>query len=78
MVGEKGLSPEAVDRIGEYVQLHGEHCGVEPLALFLQAGQAGPATQGCKAHTRLAGPFVAGAAALADLRHGSLPQVAWS
>ncbi|XP_073212193.1 histidine--tRNA ligase, cytoplasmic-like isoform X5 [Lepidochelys kempii] len=23
MVGEKGLSPEAVDRIGEYVQLHG-------------------------------------------------------
>ncbi|XP_074987510.1 histidine--tRNA ligase, cytoplasmic isoform X4 [Caretta caretta] len=23
MVGEKGLSPEAVDRIGEYIQLHG-------------------------------------------------------
>ncbi|KGL97814.1 Histidine--tRNA ligase, cytoplasmic, partial [Charadrius vociferus] len=57
MVGEEGLSPEAADRIGEYVQLHGEHCGVEPLASFLQAGQAGPVTQGCKVHTQLAGPF---------------------
>ncbi|KAF1642474.1 Histidine--tRNA ligase, cytoplasmic, partial [Eudyptes chrysocome] len=34
MVGEKGLSPEAADHIGEYVQLHGEHCGVEPVALI--------------------------------------------
>lgn len=34
MVGEKGLSPEAADHIGEYVQLHGEHRGVEPLASF--------------------------------------------
>nr|XP_031361924.1 histidine--tRNA ligase, cytoplasmic [Lonchura striata domestica] len=34
MVAEKGLSPEAADRIGEYVQLHGEHHGVVPLALF--------------------------------------------
>ncbi|NXF12972.1 SYHC protein, partial [Smithornis capensis] len=32
MVGEKGLSPEAADRIGEYVQLHGEHHGVGPWA----------------------------------------------
>lgn len=35
MVGEKGLSPEAADRIGEYVQLHGEHGGME--SLFLPA-----------------------------------------
>lgn len=33
MVGEKGLSPEAADRIGEYVQLHGEHGGMEPLSI---------------------------------------------
>lgn len=39
MVGEKGLSPEAADRIGEYVQLHGEHGGVQPLALFPWARQ---------------------------------------
>ncbi|KFQ48968.1 Histidine--tRNA ligase, cytoplasmic, partial [Nestor notabilis] len=38
MVGEKGLSPEAADHVGEYVQLHGEHCGVEPLALLFQEG----------------------------------------
>ena len=49
MVGEKGLSPEAADHIGEYVQLHGEHCAVKPLALFFQARQGGPATEGCKA-----------------------------
>ncbi|KFP89972.1 Histidine--tRNA ligase, cytoplasmic, partial [Apaloderma vittatum] len=48
MVGEKGLSPEAADRIGDYVQLHGEHCGVEPLASFCQARQGGPAAEGCK------------------------------
>ncbi|XP_009070148.1 PREDICTED: histidine--tRNA ligase, cytoplasmic-like, partial [Acanthisitta chloris] len=41
MVGEKGLSPEAADRIGEYVQLHGEHDGVEALALFFQTEQGG-------------------------------------
>jgi len=35
MVGEKGLSPEAADRIGEYVQLHGEHGGIQPLPSFL-------------------------------------------
>lgn len=45
MVGEKGLSPEAADRIGEYVQLHGEHHGVVPLALFW-AGDGR-----CRAHT---------------------------
>ncbi|XP_066184999.1 histidine--tRNA ligase, cytoplasmic-like [Sylvia atricapilla] len=33
MVGEKGLSPEAVDRIGEYVQLHG---GLELIERLLQ------------------------------------------
>lgn len=47
MVGEKGLSPEAADHIGEYVQLHGEHCGVEPLALLFQARQRGLRTQRC-------------------------------
>ncbi|KAK4814762.1 hypothetical protein QYF61_026739 [Mycteria americana] len=49
MVGEKGLSPEAADHIGEYVQLHGEHRGVEPLALFFQARQGGPAMERHKA-----------------------------
>ncbi|KAK4814763.1 hypothetical protein QYF61_026740 [Mycteria americana] len=49
MVGEKGLSPEAADHIGEYVQLHGEHRGVEPLALFFQARQGGPAMKRHKA-----------------------------
>lgn len=72
MVGEKGLSPEAADRIGEYVQLHGEHHGVVPLALFW-AGDGR-----CRAHTRLAGATVAGAAALALLRHGWSPQVGWT
>ncbi|XP_058704316.1 histidine--tRNA ligase, cytoplasmic-like isoform X3 [Poecile atricapillus] len=33
MVGEKGLSPEAADRIGEYVQLHG---GLELIERLLQ------------------------------------------
>ncbi|XP_023801628.1 histidine--tRNA ligase, cytoplasmic [Cyanistes caeruleus] len=33
MVGEKGLSPEAADRIGEYVQLHG---GLELIEWLLQ------------------------------------------
>ncbi|XP_064244456.1 histidine--tRNA ligase, cytoplasmic-like [Passer domesticus] len=33
MVGEKGLSPEAADRIGEYVQLHG---GLELIEQLLQ------------------------------------------
>lgn len=47
MVGEKGLSPEAADRIGEYVQLHGEHHRVVPLALFW-AGDGR-----CRAHTWL-------------------------
>ncbi|XP_017594157.1 PREDICTED: histidine--tRNA ligase, cytoplasmic [Corvus brachyrhynchos] len=47
MVGEKGLSPEAADRIGEYVQLHGEHHGLVPLALFW-AGDGR-----CRAHARL-------------------------
>lgn len=78
MVGEKGLSPEAADHIGEYVQLHGEHCGVKPLFSFFQARQRGPATEGCRAHTWLAGPIVAGIAALADVRNGSFPQVAWT
>lgn len=50
MVGEKGLSPEAADHIGEYVQLHGEHCGVKPLFSFFQARQRGPAMEGCRAH----------------------------
>ncbi|NXV53178.1 SYHC protein, partial [Uria aalge] len=59
MVGEKGLSHEAADRIGEYVQLHGEHLGGQALGLVLP-GRAGPVTQGCKAHTRLARPIVAG------------------
>ncbi|XP_015731614.1 histidine--tRNA ligase, cytoplasmic-like isoform X1 [Coturnix japonica] len=33
MVGEKGLSPEAVDRVGEYVQLHG---GMDLIEQLLQ------------------------------------------
>ncbi|XP_010174871.1 histidine--tRNA ligase, cytoplasmic-like, partial [Antrostomus carolinensis] len=33
MVGEKGLSPEAADRIGEYVQLHG---GLDLIERLLQ------------------------------------------
>lgn len=72
MVGEKGLSPEAADRIGEYVQLHGEHPGVLPLAWFC------PGHGRCRAHPRLAGATVPGAAALAQLRHGRSPQVGWS
>lgn len=72
MVGEKGLSPEAADRIGEYVQLHGEHQGIVPLALFWVGDGR------CRAHTRLAGATVAGAAALALLRHGWSPQVGWT
>lgn len=72
MVGEKGLSPEAADRIGEYVQLHGEHHGLVPLAL-LWAGRGGG-----RAHTGLAAATVPGAAAPAQLRHGWSPQVGWS
>lgn len=72
MVGEKGLSPEAADHIGEYVQLHGEHHGVLPLALFWAGCGRG------RAHTRLAWATMAGAAALAQLRHGWSPQVGWT
>lgn len=96
MVGEKGLSPEAADRIGEYVQLHGEHGGMEPLSLpaacslvlptsaaaLCQARQGlacpGQGWRGAKQHVQLAGPIVAGAAVLADVRHDLFPQVAWT
>lgn len=99
MVGEKGLSPEAADRIGEYVQLHGEHGGMEPLSIPRDpdecscsvpgqagAGVLGAGTEGVKQHTQLAGPIVAGAAVLADVRHDLFlqvrhdlfPQVAWT
>jgi len=54
MVGEKGLSPEAADRIGEYVQLHGEHWRGRALGLALP-GQAGRASDGGVQGTYTAG-----------------------
>lgn len=90
MVGEKGLSPEAVDRVGEYVQLHGEHGGIQPLPSLLlcytphecscslpcQAGR-GRCALGRDGGTQRQ-HIIAGAAALADLRHNLSLQVAWT
>nr|P07178.1 RecName: Full=Histidine--tRNA ligase, cytoplasmic; AltName: Full=Histidyl-tRNA synthetase; Short=HisRS [Mesocricetus auratus]pir/SYHYHT/ histidine-tRNA ligase (EC 6.1.1.21) - Chinese hamster [Cricetulus griseus]CAA28957.1 unnamed protein product [Mesocricetus auratus] len=46
MVGEKGLAPEVADRIGDYVQQHGEVCLVEQLLQDPKLSQNKQAVEG--------------------------------